>query len=310
MESRVIAMYDYHKVDLSEFFIHFTIDEEKIADEMNRLVNREATWEDGTVVSAGDIAEVSLNSKVKRYNKPKLKIAVECNLFDPELEAALCGMHKGETKEITTAKGSVQVTVNRIMNKRVPQLTDEVIAKFGPEGISSQAQFREFLIEQQKSEAMKKVYYSAEQKILKEVHDNSDYLIKHEDWTHAVTIQMNRYAALAESEGMELRKMTAKEFEGRIPVASYDQLVSLAQESAWRYMEEYLAGSYYAREDGIDISDEAYETYVKEYAEFWKVDDATARKVNTYEEFVINRNKGCFYNRIRNYIANEIIKEN
>ena len=243
MESRVIAMYDYHKVDLSEFVIHFTIDEEKIADEMNRLVNREATWEEGTVVSAGDMAEVSLDSKVKRYNKPKLKLAVGCNLFDPELEAALCGMHKGETKEITTAKGSVQVTVNRIMNKRVPQLTDEVIAKFGPEGVSSQAQFREFLIEQQKSEAMKKVYYSAEQKILKEVHDNSDYLIKHEDWSHAVTIQMNRYAALAESEGLELRKMTAKEFEGKIPVASYDQLVALVQESAWRYMEEYLAGS-------------------------------------------------------------------
>ena len=49
---------------------------------------------------------------------------------------------------------------------------------------------------------------------------------------------------------------------------------------------------------------------MKEYVKFWKVDDATARKVNTYEEFVINRNKGCFYNRIRNYIANEIIREN
>ncbi len=46
MESRVLALYDYHKVDLSEFAIDFMPYEAVIEDELQRFANRKAVWKE------------------------------------------------------------------------------------------------------------------------------------------------------------------------------------------------------------------------------------------------------------------------
>lgn len=111
MRSRVIEMYDWTQMDLSEFAAHFAPDEKKITEECNRLANRRASWKDGIQISAGDMATISMESKEKRYQRSSMTLAVGSNMFDKELEQALIGMEVGETKQVQLNKASVTIPV-------------------------------------------------------------------------------------------------------------------------------------------------------------------------------------------------------
>ena len=309
MESRVLALYDYHKVDLSEFAINFVPDEAVIEDELQRFANRKAVWKEGDTVHSGDTVTLSMQSETERYQRESITLAVGSGLFDPVLEQNLCGMCVGETKEVSATDGTVLVTIQKVVNRVVPELTDALIAEAGMDGIQTMNEYIHTLIEQQKQEKLEEVSYEAEQKILHEIFEKSEYLITYRDWRHAVEMQINRYAAIAESDGMKLQEMTAEDFEGKIPVCSFFELVAMVQDSTWDYMREYLAGAYYAQKDGVDVSRETYEAQAEEYAAYWKTDLETAKKINTYDEFVITQNKTCLFQRIQAYIRQEVLKE-
>ena len=309
MESRVLALYDYHKVDLSEFAINFVSDEAVIEDELQRFANRKAVWKEGDTVNSGDTVTLSMQSETERYQRESITLAVRSGLFDPVLEQNLCGMHVGETKEVSATDGTVLVTIQKVVNRVVPELTDALIAEAGMDGIQTMSEYINTLIEQQKQEKLEEVSYEAEQKILHDIFEKSEYLITYRDWRHAVEMQINRYAAIAESDGMKLQEMTAEDFEGKIPVGSFFELVAMVQDSTWDYMREYLAGAYYAQKDGVDVSRETYEAQAEEYAAYWQTDLKTAEKINTYDEFVITQNKTCLFQRIQAYIRQEVLKE-
>lgn len=313
MRSRVIEMYDWTQMDLSEFAAHFAPDEKKITEECNRLANRRASWKDGVQINAGDMATISMESEEKRYQRKNMTLAVGCNLFDSELEQALIGMKVGGTKTVQLDKAGVTipvtVTVESVKNKTIPKLTDELVRDSGIEGAATLEEYRALLIEQQKADILEKFSYDAEQKVLQAIHNNSEYVIRQEDWHHAVEIQLNRYAAIAEGDGLRLQDMKAADFEGKVPVSSYHELVALVQDSTWGYLEEYLNGCYYAKKDDaqIDTSREEYDAMIEEYASYWKEERAHAEKINTYEEFVLNQYKSYFYQKLHAFIEQKIL---
>lgn len=199
---------------------------------------------------SGDTVTLSMQSETERYQWESITLAVGSGLFDPVLEQNLCGMCVGETKEVSATDGTVLVTIQKVVNRVVPELTDALIAEAGMDGIQTMNEYINTLIEQQKQEKLEEVSYEAEQKILHEIFEKSEYLITYQDWRHAVEMQINRYAAIAESDGMKLQEMTAEDFEGKILVGSFFELVAMVQDSTWDYMREYLTGAYYA--DGLD----------------------------------------------------------
>lgn len=69
MKSKLLEMYDYKKIDLSEYQVEFEVDWKKIEDEMSRLVNRESQWIEGNEVFFGDLAVLKLSSEIKKYDK-------------------------------------------------------------------------------------------------------------------------------------------------------------------------------------------------------------------------------------------------
>ncbi len=65
--------------------------------------------------------------------------------------------------------------------------------------------------------------------IQKTVLEMSEILLRKEDWQRYSTLKLQYLKGLAVFEGFALETMTAKDFEGRIPVKSYEELVLMLQ---------------------------------------------------------------------------------
>lgn len=309
MRSRVVSLYDYHKVDLSDFRIHFVPDEETIQREFYFLLQKAAKWVDSDVIEEYSTSVLASKSEYPKYNKKKLRLSVGSGLFDADYEKQLLGMKAGETRIITTEKGTAEATLLETKSRDLPLLTDEVVREYGPEDVNTISEYRAKLIEEQKNQKLDDVAYFADRKIYGEMFKNSEFVIAQEDFEYVMNIQLNRFEEIAKAEGMDLKTMTPEQFEGRVPVRSYDGLRVLMYEDSWEYLQNYLAAVHTLDADQIDISEETYEKSVQEYASFWRESMEVSRKINTYEEFKLSQYKIKFYEGVSKFRNQELLRE-
>lgn len=269
MESKIISLYDYNSIDLSPYVKKFTIDEDAIQTEITNIQNKYSKWEYGNTVCKSDIVICSLDSDEPRFNKKNIKIVVGSGMFNRELEEKIIGMAKGEKNAITISGEEVYVDILEVMHRVVPPFNDETIKKLGIDGVKSIGEFRDYLINKQKEELIKEIEYPAIQFAINEILTKSDIVVKKSDWKAAVEMELSKIRALASLEGLVLEEMKDKDFDGKIPVKSYYELVALLQDNNWDSVAEYLIGRFYAEKKGYCPNEKDYEKYIKEYMEFW-----------------------------------------
>ncbi len=311
MESRIISVYDYNKVNLAAFQQPFHVDKEKIDREILHLQNRYTKWVTGDVVGEGDMALCSLKSDYQRFQKPKVKVLVGSGLLDRKLEQSLVGIKNGEPNTVTLQHNSqevkVEVTVLEVTNKLIEPLKDDMTQELGIPGVETIQQYREYLTQQQKKAFIEEIEYPAIQFVRKEVMKQSQMVLKQEDWEQVVRMEEGRIRVLASKEGLKLETMTAKDFEGKIPVASYHELLVSLQQCAWESLSEHLLGIYYAKEEGYQPDQKAYDTYLKEYMQFWHETREMSEKINPYEYYIFQEYKNYFFGKVRDYVHANIL---
>lgn len=308
MESRIIKLYDYHDLDLSQFKTVFHPDEDRIQKEMKKKQVAKSVWEKGEEVHDGDMVVCELKSENPKFNRSSIQIAVGSNLFHKELEQKLVGAKKGAALEYVVDGAEVEVQIREVTNRVVPELNDALIQQLEIENVTTVEEYRTYLTEQQKRELLDKIVYPAIQFAIKEVIGKSDLLIKKQDWEDAIRMEMEKYRVLSEMDGFKLEEMTEKEFVGRIPVKSYYELLSLVQSNNWETVAEALIGQEFAKEEGYEPSNEEYEKSVREYSEFWHTSHEDARRIICYEYYVFSSYASLFYNRIRKFVEGYILE--
>lgn len=309
MISRAENIYEYDQVDIARFQEVFEPNEEAIRYEMNRLINKYITWAEGEEVRSLDMAVCALESSVARFQKEKIKLVVGSGMFHKELEDSIVGMKKGESKRISLGEGIVEVTVISVTNRIAPEITDEMVETLQIEGVKTVKDYRDHLVGEQKKELASDKSYDAIQYVMEEVARKSDLILKHEDWTHMAELELGRYRALASQEGLKIEEMTEKEFDGKIPVTSYHELVALVQHNAWNTLTQYVLGIHYAKLDQYEPDEQEYDEFIKEYMEIWHTTEEDAKASNTYQHFVVNCYTGHYYNKVRNYVEEHLLLE-
>ena len=149
LKSRASKVYDFRQVDISQFLTGFAVDEELYAKDLDRVLRRFGRKEEAAVVSPGDTVTLSCASDLPRYNKKSLPVPVGRGLFSAVLEAELVGMAVGGTKTVSLDGCDVTLTVERIVHTVLPELSDENVASFGMEGISTVADLRKYCVGKQ-----------------------------------------------------------------------------------------------------------------------------------------------------------------
>ena len=210
MRSRVLKAADYRSVDIGGLLKPFEPDAGALEAELHRLANPYIRWEEGERVSAGDQAVCRLVSDCPRFNKEKVRFVAGSGMFHRELEALAIGMKAGETREAVLPEGGVALTVTGVMDRIVPEPSDEMVEKLGLEGVDTVADYRAYLLAQQKEAAFQESSYEPINRLMGEVIRSSEFVLCREDWAAAVNRELDRCQALCRQEGMVLEDIAAE----------------------------------------------------------------------------------------------------
>ena len=302
MKSRVLQIKDYREVDVKSLLKPFVPDDAALEAELRRLTNPYIRWEAGTAVSPGDQAVCRLVSDCPRFQKEKVRFVAGSGMFHKELENLSMGMTVGGTREIVLPEGRVSLTLTGVMNRVAPEPGDKMVEKLGLDGVHTVAAYRAYLLEQQKAAAFQEDSYDALNHLMREVIGGSEFVLDREDWAETINRELDRCRTLCRQEGMVLEEMTPEQFQGRIPVKSYHELVAMLQYDGWDNLCRYLLGRRYAETDSFHSGEAEYEAFIADYAKTWRVSEESAREANPFENFIFNEYTGHAYTVLKNYI--------
>jgi len=302
MKSYVLRVLDYRTVDLKPQLRPFVLDETALEKELLRLTNPYIRWEQGAEATPGGQVTCRLHSDCQRFNRERIKFVAGSGMFHKELETLSIGMKVGETREIGLPEGRVELTVLETLNRVVPEPDDGMVERLGLEGVSTLVEYRTYLAAQQKEKYLESALYEPVQYLRSRVLEESEFLIFKEDWRDAVSRRLERSRVLARQEGMTLEEMTPEQFEGRIPVKSYHQLVAMLQDTEWDTLRLHLLGKHFALTDGFSVSGADYESYIADYVKDWHTTAEKAREVDPYGSFVYMEYVNHACNVLRQYV--------
>ena len=301
MKSKVLRAKDYREVDVKPLLTPFAPDEAALEAELRRLVNPYIRWEAGETVSAGDQVVCRLVSDCPRFQKEKVRFVAGSGMFHKELENLSVGMSVDGTREIVLPEGRVALTLMGVMNRVVPEPGDEMVEKLGLDGVHTVEEYRAYLLEQQKTAAFREDSCEAVKYLLREVISGSEFVLDREDWAETINRELDRCRTLCRQEGMVLEEMAPEQFNGRIPVRSYHELVAMLQYDGWDKLCRYLLGCRYAESDGFQAGEAEYGEFIADYVRSWHVSEENAREANPYDSFLFNEYAGHAYTVLREY---------
>lgn len=302
-------MFPFEEVDITPFKRRAEIDEAKLQKELDRAVYPYITWEEGDEAAAGDVVSCRMESADARFRRAEAKITVGAGLLDKSEEAKLVGARVGTAATLCCRGSEVTVTVLGIRKRRVPPLEDRMVAALGLTGVETVDQYRAYLVNQALDEQFAHDSYEVIEAVLRTVRQRSEVLIDEEDWQQTVDWDLNRLSVLSALDGMDLKTMTAQDFEGRIPVKSYYELVAMLQRDAWANTWQMLMGSKLAESDGFAVSRESYEAFLKESAEAWHYTAEDYRPAYSYEYYQAIQYRVHYYDAVSDYIRKHLYWE-
>ena len=304
MRSRLLTLKDPASVDLSAYRKPFVLDRERLDRELRRAVNPYIRWEKGDRAARGDLATCRLESDCPRFQKDSVKFAVGSGMFNPRLEALAEGMVLGETRELDLPEGHVALTLLEVTNKVVPELTDDLVEKLGLEGVHTVEEYTAYLTGQQMAELVRRESYAPTIYLIRQVVDGSEFVLYQEDWQKIIDLRLERSRVLARAEDMTLEEMTPEQFEGRIPVKSYHELVAMEQRDAWQTLCLNLLGRHLAAQTGQAPSQEGYDREIRDYVASWSVSEELAQSAYPYECYAM-----FFYNLLAHDALERVVRK-
>ncbi|MDE6879791.1 MAG: hypothetical protein K2P20_00355 [Oscillospiraceae bacterium] len=129
-------------------------------DDVERAVLRELTR--GKTSFAGQAPDFPIEkgcrvtlrteSVLPKFNKERTVVTVGSGLYDPSVEAQLCGMTEGSQGRTMVRGEAVSFTVTKVEKKIFPALTDELVEGLQLEGVSTLAGYRRYMEDKMRRE--------------------------------------------------------------------------------------------------------------------------------------------------------------
>ena len=307
MNSRVINAYNFKDVDISDYKIEFKYDEAKIERELARLANHNAIWTTGKPVAKGDVVVCSMSSEIPKFERDKISFTVGTKLFDKDVENAIINKNIGDIFSVDKNGQEIKVELLEVRNKEIKLVNDEMVCSLGIENVKSVEEYKVYLKEQQFNEFFKDKIYEPLNYIVETVLKNSDILLKQEDWQKYVDYRLAHLNGLAGFEGLELKTMTEQDFQGRIPVKSYDGFLAMLQKDAWKTCYVSLLGRALAEENGYVITDNQYNNFLEEVSSDWKRDVEEYKSFYSFEYYQVNSYGRYYWQQVEKWLRENLI---
>lgn len=209
MKSYINVLADYHEAPFARN-VTISCPEEYIESQLRHLTRNNKKTEAVEVVEKGDVAVLSLESELEKFNRPMLPLTIGKNLFDEELEAQLVGHSVGEAFTVILQDKTVHVIIKQASRTVFPKPTDEMVLEYAKEhdefsGVNTVEEYRNRVVENYIEEEKQQAVYIAMDDIL-------GYVLTHSDWEFDAS-EINEQKAIAMAEIKEQLKEENKELE-------------------------------------------------------------------------------------------------
>lgn len=182
----------------------------------------------GETISKEDIATISLESVLSKFNKSKISVTVGTGLYNKEIEASLIGKQCGESYEVTIQGVQVKIAVLDAKRKEVPPITDAMVAELGIEGVDTIEKYRKKLIE----EVMNYTFYPLASKLIESLLD----VVNVEEYDESDLVKLGELekefftTLFKEEKGLILDELTPEEFKECLGVESMEKFIESRHE--------------------------------------------------------------------------------
>jgi len=149
IKTKTTGSFDFKKIDIMDMIPEYTVDEAMLEKDMERILKAHGSKVEADDVADGDMATLNCVSALPKFNKEGIIVPVGKGIFSKVLETLLPGKKVGESFSAAVDGTDVAVTVVKSVRTLVPELTDENVAAFGMDGISTVTDLKRMCIDKQ-----------------------------------------------------------------------------------------------------------------------------------------------------------------
>lgn len=256
LKSKLISIYDYRRVDLSEFAIPLETDQKRYERDLKNFLKTFAKKEEAPDVAADDMVTLSCSSDNPKFRKEHLTLRVGLGLYSKELEAKLIGMALGEQKTVTVGSDSVAVSIEKVIREIVPELSDELAAKSGIPDVQTSEDVRTYCRYKQYDRLLEDPADEAFTYISKTVMENSSFELDEDELAAAKAMALSSMGNHSMPGGKTFEEISEEEFASGFGCSKQEWLEIMTQ-TGISTLKAALVGQTLAT-----LHDEDYEAYI------------------------------------------------
>lgn len=274
------------------------ISDTEIQAALNQVVSTQTTYtpdpkRKGTEVKDGDWLRIDYSGTLKDEDTPfsggtakDQRLQIGSGKFIPGFEDALIGQKVGEiaiinvtfptnyavNPEMSGKEAVFMVTIHEVLNAKVPELTDALIEKH-TEGVHKTIDsYKEYVTEYLKQEKEAKAREAAREAILKQVIANASFdHINEDDVKECEKKVLSYYEAIAKRFSVTLESYVSYYYD-----KTMDEFKKDIHKVAENTVKEQLVLEKIAKKENITLSDEQYQSMLKDYMTRYNYEDKEA----------------------------------
>ena len=283
--SKAVEICDFRTLDPGRWAPPFTMDEEELKERLDRLRSRHGLMTEAGRVEPDDFVTLDSHSDTPKFEKTNLNLRVGRGLFSPELEQGILGMTAGETRELELPEARARVTVRSVKRRVLPPLTDETVAAWDMDGISTVEALIASVKEKARAQYIEELAEAVAVELSNEVNANSRFALDPEE-IEAVCAEGQQMAEdMLRSAGLDPETAddeAVRAVSGRTKQEHYDFLRQLSLDG----LKSSAIGAEHMKRDGVSPTEDQYKAALRECAEGMGLSEEAARQILTYPKFL------------------------
>lgn len=289
-DSIIKKLYDFREVDIPDALLHAEVTREEINEELQQVAAQFTT-----IIAVNDSIR---NGDVVALEFPDMKlpegvrrIYVNVGKGFSDFEEGLLGHQIGDSVQILYAGKKVDAKICVVKRLCIPVLTQEHVAQFGIEEITTVSEYENHVFLQLAEKQRKRKFKGIMGLVSKAVMDNTEFapIEKHHPWYQTLYgLTMQQVEALAAQEGKTTEEVLPAAL--RMPNKTAQECREALKEMCNDHIRQGALGQAYAKENGIVFTREEsvarLQGYMPQPDEMAVTNDLIQRYVDYFSQVV------------------------
>lgn len=260
-KSKLIKEYDPKQTDVSQFKIPLKVDQSLYERDLLNFRRRFALCEEASDVQKNDMATISCNSALPRFNKNSVTIRIGMGLFSRELEDQITGWKVGQSGTVTVKEQEVSVTVESAKREVLPEITDELALRCGDPNIKTAEDIFAYCKGKQFDEVLEEPLDEAFTYLSRIVFEECEFDIDEEELTAARERMVSEFAGHSAIAGRNLDDVPDEEFEEMFSCTK-EEITESMKMSGEYILKAAVLGQVMLERAGKLYTEDDYENYI------------------------------------------------